>query len=78
MDQRHPRQGVMAKWLRYLEDLNPESKDAVKTDADDETVRRYSQYKLLLALGSVGGLWGRFLTELGYLLMKRDNVVKFS
>lgn len=56
----------------------PDSKEKVETEAEDETVRRYSRFKLMLALGSVDGLWEKFLTGMDYLLEKRDNVGKFG
>lgn len=53
------------------------SEEKVETEAEDELVRRYSRFKLLLALGPVDGLWEKFLTGMDYLLMKRDSVGKF-
>lgn len=55
----------------------PDSKEKVETEAKDEPVRRYSRFKLLLALGSVHGSWERFLTGMDYLLEKRDKVGEF-
>lgn len=56
----------------------PDSKEVVKTEAQDEPIRRYSRLKRILALESTDGLREKFLMGMDYLLMKRDNVGKFQ
>jgi len=78
---------VQSAWVRFIHGQvpwqseygvwkvwGPDSQENVETELQDEPIRHYSRFKLLLALGSVDHLWDSYMLAMDYLLMKRDNV----
>lgn len=49
----------------------PDSREKVVNDRDDEAVRHYSRFKLLLAPGTIDHLWDKYLEAVDFMLMKR-------
>jgi carboxylesterase type B len=80
---------VQSAWVRFVNGQvpwqsdygiwkvwGPNSRERIETERQDEPVRHYSRFKILLALGSVDDLWDKFLLAVDFLLMKRDGVGK--
>lgn len=67
-----PWQNGAALWKVW----GPDSRQRLETEEEDESVRRYSRFKKVFALGA-GGLWRKYLLAIDDLLMKRENVGKF-
>lgn len=55
----------------------PDSKEQVKTEEEDESIRSYSRFNRLLKLGS-GEMRHKYIRALDYLLEKRANLGKFE